>query len=149
MQGAGDIDLDGSDKLAITLDSSAAFKKFESGAYLTIDGGNLVLVATASKDNKYARVAHSFNSRAGAELLWNLPGGIPGDSLLKQVDDAIGIEKSLTDSNPEYAPAWFNLAYWYAAKNKDGASAQACYDKAIGLGMAKDSGIEKAIKKAS
>ncbi|KAA3197621.1 hypothetical protein F1984_12605, partial [Akkermansia sp. BIOML-A46] len=97
MQGAGDIDLDGSDKLAITLDSSAAFKKFESGAYLTIDGGNLVLVATASKDNKYARVAHSFNSRAGAELLWNLPGGIPGDSLLKQVDDAIG---SLTASNP-------------------------------------------------
>ncbi|QWO90781.1 autotransporter-associated beta strand repeat-containing protein [Candidatus Akkermansia timonensis] len=97
MQGAGDIDLDGSDKLAITLDSSAAFKKFESGAYLTIDGGNLVLVATASRDNKYARVAHSFNSRAGAELLWNLPGGIPGDSLLKQVDDAIG---SLTASNP-------------------------------------------------
>ena len=97
MQGAGDIDLDGSDKLAITLDSSAAFKKFESGAYLTIDGGNLILVATASRDNKYARVAHSFNSRAGAELLWNLPGGIPGDSLLKQVDDAIG---SLTASNP-------------------------------------------------
>ena len=27
MQGAGDIDLDGSDKLAITLDSSAAFKR--------------------------------------------------------------------------------------------------------------------------
>ena len=66
-----------------------------------------------------------------------------------QVDDAIGVAKSITEANADYAPAWFNLAYWYAVKKKDGASAKPCYDKAIALGMAKDSSIEKAIKKAS
>ena len=66
-----------------------------------------------------------------------------------QVEDAIAVAKTMTEATPDYAPAWFNLAYWYAVKKKDGASAQANYDKAIALGMAKDSGVEKAIRKAS
>ncbi|MDZ4861800.1 MAG: tetratricopeptide repeat protein [Candidatus Hydrogenedentes bacterium] len=66
-----------------------------------------------------------------------------------QVDDAIAAAKSLTDSNPGYAPAWYNLAYWYAEEKKDPASAQVAYDKALALGVAPDPGIEKAIKKAS
>jgi len=66
-----------------------------------------------------------------------------------QVDDAIAEMKSLTESNPDYAPAWYNLAYWYAVKKKDAASAQPAYDKSVALGMPKDSSIEKAIRKAS
>ena len=66
-----------------------------------------------------------------------------------QLYDAIATAKSITEANPDYAPAWFNLAYWYAVKKKDAASAQPCYDKAIALGMPKDPSIEKAIRKAS
>ena len=85
------IDLGGSDRLAILLDPySSAFKKFENDAYLVMENGNLVLMATASKDNNYARLADTFNSRAGAELLWNLPGDLAADSILKKVDDAGG-----------------------------------------------------------
>lgn len=65
-----------------------------------------------------------------------------------QLDDAIAQAKSMTEATPDYAPAWFNLAYWYAVKKKDGVSAKPCYEKAVALGMAKDGGIEKAIKKA-
>ncbi|WP_354830782.1 autotransporter-associated beta strand repeat-containing protein [Akkermansia muciniphila] len=101
MHADGDIDLGGSDRLAILLDpSSSAFKKFENNAYLVMENGNLVLVATASKDNKYARIADTVNSRAGAELLWNLPGDLAADSILKKVDDAVG---ALTASNPSEA----------------------------------------------
>ncbi len=102
MHADGTIDLGGSDRLAIPLDpsSSSAFKKFENDAYLVMENGNLVLMATASKDNKYARLADTFNSRAGAELLWNLPGDLAADSILKKVDDAVG---ALTSSNPSEA----------------------------------------------
>ena len=101
MHADGTIDLGGSDRLAILLDpSSSAFKKFENDAYLVMENGNLVLMATASKDNKYARLADTFNSRAGAELLWNLPGDLAADSILKKVDDAVG---ALTSSNPSEA----------------------------------------------
>jgi len=101
MHADGTIDLGGSDRLAILLDpSSSAFKKFENDAYLVMENGNLVLMATASKDNKYARLADTFNSRAGAELLWNLPGDLAADSILKKVDDAVG---ALTSSDPSEA----------------------------------------------
>ena len=101
MHADGTIDLGGSDRLAILLDpSSSAFKKFENDAYLVMENGNLVLMATASKDNKYARLADTFNSRAGAELLWNLPGDLAAESILKKVDDAVG---ALTSSNPSEA----------------------------------------------
>ncbi len=101
MHADGTIDLGGSDRLAILLDpSSSAFKKFENDAYLVMENGTLVLMATASKHNKYARLADTFNSRAGAELLWNLPGDLAADSILKKVDDAVG---ALTSSNPSEA----------------------------------------------
>ena len=100
MHADGTIDLGGSDRLAILLDSSSAFKKFEKDAYLVMENGNLVLMATASRDNKYARLADTANSRAGAELLWNLPGNLAADSILKKVDDAVG---ALTSSNPSEA----------------------------------------------
>ena len=101
MHADGAIDLGGSDRLAILLDpSSSAFKKFENDAYLVMENGNLVLMATASRDNKYARLADTFNSGAGAELLWNLPGDLAADSILKKVDDAVG---ALTSSNPSEA----------------------------------------------
>lgn len=65
-----------------------------------------------------------------------------------QVDDAIAIARAITETAPDYGPAWFNLAYWYAKEKKDAASAQAAYEKARALGMPEDGGIEKAIKKS-
>ncbi|MFA6241983.1 MAG: tetratricopeptide repeat protein [Candidatus Hydrogenedentales bacterium] len=64
-----------------------------------------------------------------------------------QLDDAIASARQIVESNPEYGPAWFNLAYWYAVKKKDPASAAPCYEKAQALGMASDRRIEKSLKK--
>lgn len=66
-----------------------------------------------------------------------------------QIDDAVAAARSLTESSPEYGPAWFNLAYWLAVEKKDASAAQAAYKKAIALGLPKDSQIEKALRKAS
>lgn len=101
MKADGTIDFGGGDKIGILLDpSSSAFKKFENNAYLTMDGGNIILVATASRDNKYARIADTANSMAGAQLLWNLPGDLDADSVLRKVDDAVS---ALTASDPSEA----------------------------------------------
>lgn len=64
-----------------------------------------------------------------------------------QVDDAIAVAKSIADTNSDYGPAWFNLAWWYATKKNDAAAAKSCYEKALALGMPKDGRIEKAIRK--
>lgn len=63
----------------------------------------------------------------------------------KQKDDAIALAKSLTQSHPEYAPAWGNLAWFYAVDKKDPVAAKPFYEKAIALGMAPDKKLEKAI----
>ncbi|MBX7256351.1 MAG: tetratricopeptide repeat protein [Candidatus Hydrogenedentes bacterium] len=64
-----------------------------------------------------------------------------------QLDDAIASARGIVDATPDYGPAWFNLAYWYAVKKKDAASAGPCYEKAKALGMASDRRIEKSLKK--
>ena len=64
-----------------------------------------------------------------------------------QFDDAIKVAIALTESAPDYGPAWYNLSWWYAIEKKDPAKAAPCYEKAIALGMPKESRIEKALSK--
>jgi len=66
-----------------------------------------------------------------------------------QLDDAIVIAKAITELDPTYGPAWFNLAYWYAVEKKDGGAASAYYQKALALGMPKEKKIEKAVSRSS
>ena len=64
----------------------------------------------------------------------------------KQLDDAISLGKKLVESAPDYAPGWFNLAWFYAIGKKDPAAAKPYYQKALELGMAPEKKLEKAIK---
>ena len=63
----------------------------------------------------------------------------------KQIDDAIGLERKLVESAPDYAPGWLNLAWFYAIGKKDAAAAKPCYEKALELGAAPEKKLEKAI----
>lgn len=63
----------------------------------------------------------------------------------KQVDNAIEIERKLTERAPDYGPAWFNLAWWYSVDKKDAKSAKPYYEKALKLGMPQEKKIEKAL----
>ncbi|MBI5094919.1 MAG: tetratricopeptide repeat protein [Candidatus Hydrogenedentes bacterium] len=65
----------------------------------------------------------------------------------KQVDKAIELARGITVAHPDYGPAWFNLAWWYATDKKDAAQAKECYEKARALGMPEESRIEKAAGK--
>ncbi|MDQ1257104.1 MAG: hypothetical protein QG656_1706 [Candidatus Hydrogenedentes bacterium] len=60
-----------------------------------------------------------------------------------QLDDAIGILRAITESSPEYGPAWFNLAWWYATEKEDAANAKTCYEKAKALGMPAHKKLDK------
>jgi tetratricopeptide (TPR) repeat protein len=62
-----------------------------------------------------------------------------------QVDAAIEIAKHITENYPDYGPAWYNLAWFYAEGTKDGAGARAAYERARQLGMPDHSKIEKRI----
>ena len=86
----------------ITLDpNSPAFKKLDAQAQLVIgDDGTITVTATASKDNKYAKIATTNNSLAGANLLWNLPVAIAAGTPLAQLDQTVG---SLVASDPTEA----------------------------------------------
>jgi tetratricopeptide (TPR) repeat protein len=66
----------------------------------------------------------------------------------KRLDDAVALSQSITEANPDHAPAHYNLAYWYAVKKKDAQSAKPHYDKAIALGMTPSKAIVKRLKKA-
>ena len=65
----------------------------------------------------------------------------------KQIDKAIELSKQITVAHPDYGPAWFNLAWWYATEKKDAAQAKECYAKARALGMPVESRIEKVAEK--
>ena len=64
----------------------------------------------------------------------------------KQLDDAIRMEQELTQSHPDYGPAYLNLAWFYAIGKKDPAAAKPLYEKALKLGMARENKIEKRMK---
>ena len=62
-----------------------------------------------------------------------------------QTDAAIEIAEQIVAANPDYAPAWYNLAWFQAIGKEDGAAAKPYYEKARALGMPENSKIEKAI----
>jgi tetratricopeptide (TPR) repeat protein len=64
-----------------------------------------------------------------------------------QVDSAIAVAKEITETDPTFGPAWFNLAWWYAVEKNDANMAASYYEKAKALGMPEDKKIEKKIRK--
>ncbi|MBI4559273.1 MAG: tetratricopeptide repeat protein, partial [Candidatus Hydrogenedentes bacterium] len=64
-----------------------------------------------------------------------------------KLDEAIAMTIALTERSPDYAPAWYNLAWWHATEKKDPNAAKPYYERARALGMAQDEKIEKALKK--
>lgn len=64
-------------------------------------------------------------------------------ALNKQVDDAVVAARRLVERNPDFGPAWFNLAWWYAAEKKDSAAAKDAYERALALGMPREKKIER------
>ncbi|MBI2431284.1 MAG: tetratricopeptide repeat protein [Candidatus Hydrogenedentes bacterium] len=63
-----------------------------------------------------------------------------------QLDEAIALAQELTQSAPEYGPAWYNLAWWHAVERNDLAAAGPYYEKALALGMPPEKDIEKKLK---
>lgn len=55
-----------------------------------------------------------------------------------QVDEAIALATALAADSPDYAPAQYNLAWWYAMEKKDAGKARTHYARALELGMAPD-----------
>lgn len=64
----------------------------------------------------------------------------------KDVKKAIGIAEEILASAPDYGPAHFNLAWWYATGLKDAAKAKPHYEKAQALGYSKEKKIDKALE---
>lgn len=62
-----------------------------------------------------------------------------------QVDDAITAEEALLARNPDYGPAAYNLAWWLAINQENAAAARPYYQKALALGMARNSKLEKSL----
>lgn len=62
-----------------------------------------------------------------------------------QVDDALQVALELTEEAPDYGPAWFNTAWWYAIEKEDAAAAKPYYEKALELSMPPNRKIEKAL----
>lgn len=63
------------------------------------------------------------------------------------LDDAIEKAKAITDTWPEYAPAFMNLAWWYAMEKDDLPSAQPLYRRALELGMAPVKKLDERLSK--
>lgn len=63
----------------------------------------------------------------------------------KEVVKAIAIAQDIVAGNPDYAPAQFNLAWWYATELKDATKARPYYEKALALGMSKEKKIDKVL----
>ncbi len=85
-------DLGNDARAVVTLGSGGAFRGIDS-AWLSADGGDLVLHTLMDNRNLYAAAVSSFNARTGASMLWNLPAlvlaGSPDLSALVNGVDAL------------------------------------------------------------
>lgn len=63
----------------------------------------------------------------------------------KRIDDAVALARSLTETAPDYGPAWFNLAWWLIVEKDDVAAGRSCYERALELGMPGADRIERRI----
>lgn len=65
-----------------------------------------------------------------------------------RLEDAITIALGITQATPDFAPAWYNLAWWHAMDVNDPAKARTYYQQALALGMPADPKIEKTLAEA-
>ncbi|MDX9975338.1 MAG: tetratricopeptide repeat protein [FCB group bacterium] len=63
-----------------------------------------------------------------------------------QVDIAVQLAQGITKSHPDFAPAWYNLAWWHAFDLDDPAAAKPFYAEAQRLGLPPDAKLEKAFQ---
>lgn len=64
----------------------------------------------------------------------------------KDADKAIAIAEKIAADQPEFGPAQYNLAWWYATEKKDAAKARPHYEAAIKLGYPKEKKVEKVLE---
>ena len=62
-----------------------------------------------------------------------------------QVDDAIAAAEELLAHRPDFGPAAYNVAWWLAIGQENGAAARPYYEKALALGMPRNKKIEKSL----
>ena len=100
-------------------------------------------------NKKYEEAAEKF-TRA-IEMAPNMENAVNGLSLAlannKQVDEAIALAEKLANAHPDYMPAQFNLAWWYAMEKKNTDLALPHYEKALALGVSPSRRLEKKMKK--
>ncbi len=60
-------------------------------------------------------------------------------------DKAIALTNALVADAPDYAPAHYNLAWWYAEEKGDLEAARPHYEQARELGLAGDKDLEKTL----
>ncbi len=65
----------------------------------------------------------------------------------KRLDEAIALAEEIAAATPDYAPARYNLAWWYAVEKKDADAARPHYEAAVTAGMGTSKKIDKALKK--
>lgn len=63
----------------------------------------------------------------------------------KNVEKAIEIAQGILATTPEYGPAHYNLAWWYATELKDAEKARPHYEKALAMGYPKEKKVEKVL----
>lgn len=93
-------------------------------------------IAAAYFDKALALDPKYVDAQNGASVNW---------AHAKNVDKAIAIAEEIVAANPEFGPAHFNLAWWYATAKKDAAKAKPHYDKALSLGLPQEKKIDKAL----
>ena len=63
-----------------------------------------------------------------------------------RIDEAIALAAAILQDAPDYGPAHYNLAWWYAIESGDTATARPHYERALALGMPISRKLEKAFE---
>lgn len=67
----------------------------------------------------------------------------------ERLDEAIALATAILQESPDYGPAHYNLAWWYAVDKGDAATARPYYERALALGMPISKKLEKALGQES
>ncbi len=98
---------------------------------------------------RFSEAENHFRNAVALDPAWIEPGNARAVNLAhnNQLDDALAQCTEVTKANPDFGPAWFNLAWWYATKKHDAEAARPCYEKALELGMPNDAKIDRLLAK--
>lgn len=66
-----------------------------------------------------------------------------------KLDEAVEAARQLTESAPDYAPGWFNVAWWLALEKQDPGAAKPYYEKAVELGLPPHEKLDRALAGAA